>query len=177
MVKRDNEKVHSLYKNIFMSTPIEKALSAAMNGPTVVDLKVFGHDWNVKKALVSESGDTITVKGTISHNVAYTPDDQISYEFVFQKGKLTKNEVHIDRKGWSAIASKVLSVVTTYVSGAPITPDQIEPLAKKVEDYASGNWEEAGQQLAMRIGLEGYAVKSRTNPAVVGTRVVDHRTH
>ena len=135
-----------------MATSIEKALKAAMEGPEVKDLNVFGHDWNVKKAAVEKSGDTITVVGQISHNVRFSSDDQIHYEFVFEKEKIVKSNINIDQKGWASIAGKVIGVI----SGGVIASSDVESLANKIENMAHGDWQTAGQQLALRIGLEGY---------------------
>ena len=141
-----------------MATTIEKALKAAMSGPEVKDLNVFGHDWNVKKATVTKSGDTITVEGQISHNVAWSSDDQIYYEFVFKKNKLVKNNIKIDEKGWASIAGKIIGVI----SGGIIPAADVESLANRIENMAHGEWQMAGQQLALRIGLEGYKRKSKS---------------
>jgi len=140
-----------------MATAISKALKAAMEGPEAKDLHVFGHDWNIKKATMSKSGTTLTIKGQISHNVAFTVDDQILYEFVFKKDKLEKHDVKIAEHGWGSIVGRVLSVVT----GGLVPSDDIESLANKVENMTHGEWQVAGQQLALRIALEGYKRNSK----------------
>jgi len=144
-----------------MATSIEKALKAAMEGPEVKDLNVFGHDWNVKKAKVEKNGDIITVVGQISHNVRFSSDDQIHYEFAFEKDKIVKNNINIDEKGWASIAGKVVGVI----SGGVISSSDVESLANKIENMAHGDWQTAGQQLALRIALEGY--KRNTQSAIL----------
>ncbi len=70
---------------------------------------------------------------------------------------MTKHDIKIDENGWGSIVGKVLSVVT----GGLIPADDIGSIANKVENMVHGEWQTAGQQLALRIALEGYKRKSK----------------
>ena len=156
-----------------MSTsPIQKALQAALEGPEKQRLKVYGHHWNVKPAHVRREGPRVVVEGQLDHSVRFTFDDHFFYEFVFQNGELTKKDIRFEEGGWGQIAGPIASAVGAYF-GKPIPPDDVEKIGNKLENIAHGDWKNAIQKLALRIGLEGYkrmhSITAYTQPGFNGT--------
>ena len=155
-----------------MPSPIQTALQAALEGPETKRLKVYGHHWNVKPAHVRREGSRVVVEGQISHNVEWTPDDQFFYEFVFEQGELAKKNVHFEEDGWGEIAGPVATAVGAYF-GKPIPPDAVGEIGNTIENIAHGDWKNAIQKLAVRIGMEGYkrmhSVTAYTEPDFQGT--------
>lgn len=155
-----------------MPSPVQTALQAALEGPEEKRLNVYGHHWNVKPAHVRREGPRVVVEGQISHNVKWTPDDQFFYEFVFENGELSKKDVHFEEDGWGEIAGPVATAVGAYF-GTPIPPDAVGEIGNKIENVAHGDWKNAIQKLALRIGTEGYkrmhGVTAYTKPDFQGT--------
>jgi hypothetical protein len=133
----------------------KKAYRAALEGPEIQQLEVYGHKWNVKPASYSKQGDRITVEGQISHSVDWTFDDQIYYYFIFENKEITKSQVNIEERGWAELASPVASAVGAYF-GVPIPPEQVEKIGDILEGVAYGSWEEAVHGLATDISMQAY---------------------
>lgn len=139
-----------------MKSNIEKAVHAALEGPEIQRLKVYGHHWNVKPAnVLHREGTRVTMEGQIDHSVRMWDDDHLFYKFVFENGKLAKKDMHIEEKGLGEIAGIVAEAIGKYMD-LPIPPDEIEEIGNKLENMAHNEWQYAIQKLALRIGLEGY---------------------
>lgn len=139
-----------------MKSNIEKALHAAIQGPEIQRLKVYGHHWNVKPAnTLQRKGSKVIIEGQIDHSVRIMDDDHLFYKLIFEDGKLEKQEMHIEEKGLGQIAGIVAEAVGNFVD-LPIPPDEIEEIGNRLENMAHNDWQYAIQKLALRIGLEGY---------------------
>ena len=78
---------------------LQRAIKAAIEGPDVEGIKFQDHGWNVDKAVVTPSGQLITVDGSsdgdnISHRRSWARDDQIYYKVTVQV-----NQGHISLQG------------------------------------------------------------------------------
>lgn len=68
----------------------QKAVQAALHGPEVKGVGVFGSEWNVKPAKIEKNGETIHVSGQLSHHKPLVADDQVYYTIEISKGQITK---------------------------------------------------------------------------------------
>lgn len=120
-----------------------RAMKAALDGPSIKDVEwsSFGHDFNVKKVLVTRTSNGITIDGTdghhISHRLKYRPDDQFYYKCrVTKDGKVEGLEVNIKTswdvlEEWFKTGGEILSVIgliakADQVSALDPTPSSIE---------------------------------------------------
>jgi hypothetical protein len=58
---------------------MELAVNAALYGPEKKGVSIFEHGFNVKPAVFSRNGSSLTVTGQISHRLSGRPDDQLYY--------------------------------------------------------------------------------------------------
>jgi len=88
-------------------TNFERAMKAALDGPTVKKLKLERHEFNIKK--VTRNGNRWS--GQISHHLNWRDDDQVNYSFTVSAGKtsisLDKVDISIDAS-WMNNAGDVL---------------------------------------------------------------------
>ncbi|HYW35215.1 MAG TPA: hypothetical protein VE868_07405 [Balneolaceae bacterium] len=138
-----------------MKSNKQKAYHAAFEGPEVKKLKIYGHEWNVKKANIQKEADKVVIEGQISHCMAWSFDDQIFYNFVFDKGKLTKHNVKIEDRNWIELSAPIVSAVGAYI-GVPISPDTADKVCNELDKIAYGDWKQAVQGLALDIAMQGY---------------------
>ncbi|MCW9706112.1 hypothetical protein [Fodinibius salsisoli] len=138
-----------------MKQNINKALHAAIDGPEIQRLKVYGHHWNVKPAnILRREGSKVTIEGQIDHSVLVMNDDHLFYKFVFENGELKKREINIEAGGWSQIAEFITDSIE--VLGFPVPPDKIEEIGDKLDTMQNGEWKVDIQRLALRIALAAY---------------------
>ncbi|SMO72614.1 hypothetical protein [Fodinibius sediminis] len=159
-----------------MSTNIDKALHAALEGPEIQRLKVYGHHWNVKPAdVLRREGTRVRVEGQLDHSVRMWDDDHLFYKFTFKNGKLEEQDLQIKEKGLGQIAGIVANAVGKFVD-MPIPPEEISKIGNKLENMAHNEWQYAIQKLALRIGLEGYrrmhSITAYTKPRFGGVSQV-----
>jgi hypothetical protein len=135
------------------SDGFRRALKAAVDGPDLknVEWTSFGHDFNVKKVVVTKTANGLTIDGSdghhISHRKSFRPDDQIFYKCrVTPQGKVEDLEINIKTtaailKEWFETAGEIISVVALIASaGKADQIDNAEPTPASVE-LLDGDWE------------------------------------
>lgn len=138
-----------------------KAAHAALCGPSIKNLHVGGHDFNVKRASVDEtsSGEPHKVSGQISHRLAFRTDDQIYYTIGYKDGLPYERDAKIDRGGVFATLIGLpewlgLMPDIEFFHGE-ISPDSLRQLnAELVAMFGGGKWE---YQLTALITFIGAA--------------------
>jgi len=67
----------------------QNAVNAALEGPELKDVNVYGHRWNVKPAQIEKNGSILRVTGQLSYRKQVVADDQIFYSIEIDNGEVT----------------------------------------------------------------------------------------
>ena len=130
---------------------------AAGEGPELVGIELYGEKWNIKKALITTTEDSVFIEGRISHHIPFAPGDQIDYQFEFVDGMLQTTDVNIQVGGWAPIAGPILNIVAGLTQ-TPIPVGLITQVIADVEKLVKGDdWQMQSQKMAMIISLQLYA--------------------
>ena len=90
-------------------------LQAALFGPQRKRLYIFGHHWNVKPVTWFRHGrdeERFTIQGWLSHNIHGRIDDQVYYEFEYDRGELVRESIDIGGDGaWQQAARKLIEMI------------------------------------------------------------------
>ena len=104
---------------------LERCMTAVTQGPQKNGIKFYGIKFNCKPWNVSKVGQSTAIKGQISHDIRWRPDDQVNYEFTIARdGQLTPDslDISIQRGGVgrflpSPLSDKVEDIADSYVYG------------------------------------------------------------
>ena len=104
---------------------LERCMTAVTQGPQKNGIKFYGIKFNCKPWNVSKVGQSTVIKGQISHDIRWRPDDQVNYEFTIDRdGQLTPDslDISIQRGGVgrflpSPLSDKVEEIADSYVYG------------------------------------------------------------
>lgn len=133
--------------------PIAVAMRAALYGPEVKKLKVYGHKFNVKPVTIQRDRTGIIVNGQISHHLRFRPDDQVYYIISKSGNRVSSVSRKIARGGWAGIVAPIASVVGSYFTGVPIPPDKIETIGHAIGRAQDGSWEGASDAIIANVAL------------------------
>ncbi len=139
---------------------LEKAITAAIDGPQEKRLKLYGHHWNVKKAEVTIDQNTVTIKGQISRNTRFWADDQVYYTIVVKDNKVSTTDIDINKDWMSRYSGQVGVFLSAFVFDAELSPVTIGTVIDVVHKIATKSWEESAVKLANVLALEAYKRKS-----------------
>lgn len=92
-----------------------KAVLAALKGPELKGVGVYGHEWNVKPAQIEKSGDLLRVSGQLSRRKPNVADNQIYYKIELTKGQVT-SAVYDGATGdsdWEQAARKLSDLIAS----------------------------------------------------------------
>ena len=117
---------------------LRKAGRAAIYGPEAKELKVAGHEFNVKKAKLDSNHEGVTITGQLSHCLSLRKDDQFFYTIKKINGAVFSIETRIDRGGLAPLVSKVAS-------------DDVARLVSKLGQKIDGKWETAAELIVAQI--------------------------
>lgn len=132
---------------------MDLSVQAALFGPEIKKVDVFGHEFNVKPAYISKEDHVTIVNGQISHHLSWRPDDQLYYRIEKENGEVKKIEIEIDRGGWSSISTPFLLILAEY-AGVTITPDLLEKIGRQMGEFIDGKWEYAAEAIISNIALQ-----------------------
>jgi hypothetical protein len=155
---------------------LERAISAALEGPEARDLRIVDYRFNVKRAHITNNGDgSITVEGGennyISRRRRGRPNDRIYYRFDKDgDGKIKNERFSTERGGWRAVRDRhgdriagAIGVVAEFVPygtavrrGANIANTVIPVRARErlESDLLDGSWEGEARFLIANIALQ-----------------------
>ena len=139
--------------NAFALTSVERAKNAAIYGPEQKKLKVFGHEFNIKKATISRFGNNYTVSGQISHCLKWRRDDQVYYTISIQNNKIVDVKHSINRGGWARLVGIAGSLVGAYF-GVPIDAKMVEDIHRRLASAVEGGWTGAADNIIYFIASE-----------------------
>lgn len=93
----------------------QKAVASAVQGPEVKAVEVYGHQWNVKPALIEKNGDTLRVAGQLSLHRPLVADKQIHYVIELSKGDMisAKYEGAEGDSDWEKAARQLVNLIAT----------------------------------------------------------------
>jgi len=121
---------------------LKDAVRAALVGPELKKVRIYGHEFNVKPAEILEKRDNyLRVRGHISHCLAARIDDQVYYQFMVENGTLKPITAHIERGGLAVFAGPAAEIISAYY-GVPISPDMAEKISRELGRIAEGSWEQ-----------------------------------
>jgi hypothetical protein len=127
-----------------ISEGTRQAIDAALRGPEVKRLNVHNHHFNVKKATITRTGNTITIAGRISHNVRGRPDEQVDYT-ILKEGTKVK-DIQLNVSGGLGDWLSKLSTVFGYLSSDPRAQaakgvvGASKPFVERAAKLLDGNW-------------------------------------
>lgn len=131
-------------------SPLDKMVNAALNGPEIKKVKYVNHEFNVKKAKITDRVTGITkIEGQISHHLSYRADDQFYYTIEKQGGKITKFDFKIDRGGLAPYVGKLAKQLPVV----GIAQDEIVAAVRKLGQKLDGTWENEAELIAYTIAL------------------------
>ena len=136
-----------------MADPLNKAMKKAIQGKGNEHVKIFDHDFNVKKASIKKVGSKTFITGQISHRLRWRPDDQLYYTIVKENGVIKEIKYSVNRGGLSGLAAPFVSALGTYYTGVPIPPDKIESFGRSLGKFVEGDWEKVAQFIVTNIAL------------------------
>lgn len=145
---------------------INKCMSAVVNGPQKNDLKIYGWGFNCKPWKISKSNGTWLVKGQLSHQLRWRPDDQINYTFKIGKnGKIDAPKISIDAGGFRAIPGPIKNAIEEVVDG--FVGGYASEIYSSLERVTrSDGWEKVASSLVTRISLEAAKKYRSSNKAL-----------
>lgn len=150
-------------------------VQSVLNGPERQGLWVYGHQFNCKpmaRVKAQGRGSTLvwTVSGRLSHVLRLRPDDQVSYRFVVQTGRITGLKIDIDRGG----VGKWLGVSNTQIyQGVSKSFTDVEKFAVDTGRFLSGlgkkgPWEDAASAIVGEVAVamaRRHVAAARAQPA------------
>lgn len=123
-----------------MSSNVEIALAAAFHGPEQTKLRIFDHEFNIKKMERIVSGVTTIAHGQISHCLANRIDDQIYYDIAVVNGRVTMLNRQIERGGWSRIWAAIAPFVSSLSNVEAFNDQRITEAITDTEGFLNGQW-------------------------------------
>jgi hypothetical protein len=129
---------------------LDQMVQAALLGPEVKALKYLKHEFNVKKAKITDRVTGITkIEGQISHYRLFRPDEQFYYSIEKKDGKITKAEFRIERDDIAPYAGKLGG----HLPVMGIAQDEIAAAVSKLGQKLDGSWEAEAELIAYSIAL------------------------
>ena len=132
---------------------LKDAANTVKNGPEQKRVQLLGHSWNVKKGDIQRNGNRIVITGQLSHDVKFSPDDQVYYTIRKENGVLKDTQVRIGSGGWAGLAAPFASVLAQYF-GVPLTPDKINEVTQNLMNIAHHDWRSASQLIVANFAAE-----------------------
>ncbi len=126
----------------------EIAVNAALHGPEVKKLSVFGHKFNVKPAYVTRNGAKVTAAGQISHHLRWRPDDQVYYNIDKEGGVIKSINMRIDGGGLAPIVGAILGAVL------PVSGGSITDIGRALGAVIDGSWEGAAKAIIVGVATQ-----------------------
>jgi len=131
-----------------LGNSFQAAVNAALHGPEIKKVKVFGHHFNVKPAEITRTGTKVTAAGQISHHLRWRRDDQVYYYIEKEGGTVKKIELRIDRGGWAPIAGAILGALT------PVSAGTITDIGRALGGVIDGSWQGAAQAIIVGVASQ-----------------------
>jgi hypothetical protein len=156
----------------------EAAINAALYGPENKGITIHRHDFNVKKMSIDWTGSFAIAKGQISHRLWGRPDDQVYYTITINRQDFSVSNIitEVDQNPLAdfivlnhLIGSFIVGVFVP-VAGAALTAAEpvVKEIARRAEDAAVGNWQEACRALISAIAAAlsvAMAARAITKPS------------
>jgi hypothetical protein len=131
-------------------TRLDKMVAAALHGPELKKFKYINHEFNVKKAKITDRVTGITkIEGQISHHLLFRPDEQFYYLIEKQKGRITKAEFKIERETLAPYASRLTKALPQ--NGIPQT--ELDRTLRQLDERRDTTWECEAEFIAFAIAL------------------------
>ena len=89
-------------------------MEAAMSGPKLRDIELYGQSWDIEQAEVISSENEVLITGRVVRRKNLDIGDKVDYTFKFVSGEMVQSDISIKEQSWLPIASKVLDVVAKY---------------------------------------------------------------
>lgn len=121
---------------------LEKAVTAALSGPGVEDIRIDKFRWNVDHAKVKTDGNLVVVDGrksgdNISRRLTLQKDDQVFYKFSVQIGQNGISQTDLDIEIEKGGILKTIAVVFEWiVENWDIIKEVFEKLSKE-DDFGT----------------------------------------
>lgn len=136
--------------------PMEDAMQAALRGPERKKLKIFDHEFNVKRVEIQRDvprRGQITVIGHISHHLSMRPDDQVYYRIVKEGNRILSVQHRINRGGFAGLVAPIIAAAGSYFAGVPIPADKVESIGRALGRAVDGSWESAADFIIGNVAL------------------------
>jgi hypothetical protein len=132
------------------NTRLDKMVEAAIHGPEAKKVKYVDHEFNVKKAKITDRVTGVTkIEGQISHHLSYREDDQFYYTIEKKEGKITRFDFKIDRGGIAPYVGKLAKELPLV----GMAQDEIVAAVRKLGQKMDGSWENEAEVIAYAIAL------------------------
>ncbi len=160
----------------------EKAMTAALDGPSKKKIKIEKHNFNVDMANITRVGNKIVVVGNadgknISHRLKFRPDDQVDYAFEVVGGQVKNLDIRV-RKGSDKtikLIKKVVKVIKLALEvkesidqqqkadGAVVANDAANDAAfQETKRLLDGSWRGEARFMIANIALRASKSKQLT---------------
>jgi hypothetical protein len=137
---------------------LKKCIDSARNGPERKKVSLFGHEFNCKRAKISNKDGHAVITGVLSHHLSFRTDDQVGYNIVKAYDPTTKSWKvinvywHINKGGDIPLLGEALTIAGA-IYGVPIPGDAIELGLEKLAAHSVGNWKKAAEKTLAGIAL------------------------
>lgn len=140
---------------------MKKELAAALKGPELKEVKINGHEFNIKPVSYRIHEDEIIVFGQLSHSLRFRTDDQIWYAFKKKGNVVTPSDpvkMIVQTSIGGAIATilrfKKIAIPIAAIFGVDATNffDDLENNSEKLSfiDF-DGGWESAAKSFLIEL--------------------------
>ncbi len=131
-------------------TRLDKMVTAALHGPELKKFKYINHEFNIKKATITDRVTGITkIEGQISHHLLFRPDEQFYYLIEKQNGRITKAEFKIERETLSPYAPRL----TKALHETSLANAELNQVLRKLDERRDASWECEAEFIALALAL------------------------
>lgn len=137
------------------------------------ELRVRGHEFNVKPAKITAKDGKVTITGRISHCLRFRDDDQVDYTIEKENGKVVKIDVKVDGSFLQGIVRSIGKLlkdeVAKQISGsdenkegkdgtkARLKPaeelESMESVLAKITKLSGSGWEGAVKEIIANVAV------------------------